>query len=181
MTQNLRPFFILLLIVFLSFSALAQKRDNLTDKEDNQVREAFEIDWRMNTYVKIIDRRFLAISDSNAANNKQAQKDINDWGELRTGNKIDLYWDIQKTLDEAIGKIDDAASFDMKNPLFGKAVHILADASKKWLPTLKSALDKTEDEKERGLILGSIEFCNQIIEASAKVEKPADKKSKKNN
>lgn len=178
--QNSKLLLLPLIIIFLSLSVFAQKRDNLTDKEDMQVREAQEIDWRMKTYVKIIDRRFLAISDANAVANKQVQKDIDDWGDLRTGSSIDLFWDIQKTLDEAIGKIDDAASFDMKNPLFGKAVHILADAGKKWLPQLKSALDKTSDEKEKGLILGAIEYCNQIIEASAKIEKPKDEKKKKN-
>ena len=170
-----------ILIVFLSISVLAQKRDNLTDKEDMQVREAQELDLRMRVYIKIIDRRFLAINDANAPNNKQVQKDIDSWGDLRTGNSIDLFWDIQKTLDEAIGKIDDAAERDIKNPLFAKAVHLLADACGKWLPQLKSALDKIEDEKERGLVLGSIEYCSQIIEASGKVEKPKDEKKKKKN
>lgn len=173
-------FFLLLTIVCLSFTSFAQKRDNLTDKEDMQVREAQELDLRMKIYVKIIERRFLAISDANAANNKQIQKEIDDWGELRTGTSKDLYWDIQKTLDEAIGKIDDAAERDMTNPLFAKGVHILADACQKWLPTLKTALTKTEDEKEKGLILASIEYCNNIIEAATKVEKPKDEKKKKN-
>lgn len=173
--------FLSFIIACLSFTICAQKRDNLTDKEDMLVREVQELDLRMKVYIRIIERRFLAISDANAVNSKQIQKETEDWGELRTGASKDLYWDIQKTLDEAIGKIDDAAARDMNNPLFAKAVHILADASKKWIPQLKSALDKTSDEKERGSILGAIEYCNNIIEASAKVEKPKDEKKKKNN
>lgn len=170
----------LIVLVCLSFTTFAQKRDNLTEKEDTQVRESQELDLRMKIYVKIIDRRFLAISDSNAASSKQIQKEIDDWGELRTGASKDLYWDVQKTLDEAIGKIDDAAARDMNNPLFAKSVHILADAAQKWIPQLKSALDKTTDEKEKGSILGAIEYCNNIIEASTKIDKPKDEKKKKN-
>lgn len=175
-------FFLLLITVCLSFTVAAQKRDNLTDKEDLQVREAQELDLRMKVFVKIIERRFLALTDSNAVNNKQVQKDIDDWGELRTGESKDLLWDIQKTIDESIQKLDDAAERDQKNPLFGKAVHILADACKKWLPQLKATFDKTTDEKERGLIMTSIEYCNQVIEASAKVSKevPKEEKKKKN-
>ena len=172
--------FLLLLAVFvcLSFTVLAQKRDNLTDKEDLQVREAQELDMRMKVYVKIIDRRLLAINNSNAAQDKQIQKDIDSWGDIRTGASKDLYWDIQKTLDEAIQKLDDVAERDSKNPLFSKGVHILADASQKWLPQLKAGLDKTSDEKEKGLILASIDFCQQIIEASGKVAKEEPKKKK---
>ena len=175
-TQN----FLLLLgvIVCLSFTAFGQKRDNLTDKEDLQVREAQELDLRMKAYIKIIDRRFLAINNSNAAQDKQIQKDIDEWGDIRTGESKDLYWDIQKTLDEAIQKLDDVAERDAKNPLFSKAVHLLADACPKWNQQFKSGLDKTPDEKEKGLIFTSIDFCNQIIEASARV--PKEEKKKKN-
>ena len=60
--------------------------------------------------------------------------------------------------------------------LFGKAVHILADGCRKWQPQFKTGLEKTTDEKEKGLILGSSEYCDQIIEASAKVPKEVKKK-----
>lgn len=169
----------LLLIVCLSVTVFAQKRDNMTDKEDLQVRDAQELDLRIKAYIKIINRRLLAISNPNAAQDKQIQKDIDDWGEIRMGASKDLYWDIQKTLDEAIQKLDDVAERDAKNPLFNKAVHILEDACQKWLPQFKTGLEKTEDEKERGLILASKEFCDQIIEAAGKV--PKDEPKKKNN
>ena len=171
-------FLIIVTLLSLSIVVSAQKRDNLTDKEDLQVREIQEFDLRIKVYVKIIDRRLLAISDSTAPNSKQVQKDIDTWGELRTGASRDLFWDIQKTLDEAIGKIDDVAEREMNNPLFGKGVHILSDACQKWTPQFKSNLDKTTDEKEKGLIINSIESCQQVIEASAKV--PKEEKKKKN-
>jgi hypothetical protein len=40
-------------------------------------------------------------------------------------------------------------------------------------------MDKTTDEKERGAIIGAIDFCNQIIEASAKVKRETPKEIKK--
>jgi hypothetical protein len=178
-SQKSKVILLLAFVVFcLSFTAFGQKRDNLTDQEDMQVREAQELDLRMKTYVKIINRRLLAINNSNAAQDKQVQKDIDTYGEIRTGNSKDLYWDIQKTLDEAIQKLDDVAARDLNNPLFAKSIHILADASQKWLPQLKSGLDKTSDEKEKGLILTSLEYCQQVIEASSKVAKDDKKKPK---
>jgi hypothetical protein len=174
----------LLTISLLSFTANAQKRDNMTNEEDLIIREVIEIDERMQVFVKIIDRRLFALTDPNAKTSKQAQKDTNnDWGELRTGTIGELFWDIQKTLDEAIGKIDDVAERDQKNPLFGKAVHILSKGCEKWQPQFKTFLDKTADDKDKGLILNSADNCAQIIEASKKVadEVPKDDKKKKKN
>jgi hypothetical protein len=169
-------------IIGLSIAVSAQKRDNLTEKEDMQVREAQELDARMKVYVKVIDRRLQAIFNPTVTptkeSKKEAEKDAETFGDVRTGTISELFWDINKTLDEAIMKIDDAASRDMNNPLFGKAVHILADGCQKWSPQFKAGMDKTQDEKEKGLILNSIEFCQQIIEASAKVSKDVPKKKK---
>lgn len=178
MSKFLNLFFLTIVIVCLSFTSFAQKRDNLTDKEDMQIREAQELDLRMKAYIKVIDRRLLAINSSNPSQDKQIQKDINEWGDVRTGERKDLYWDIQKTIDEAIQKLDDVAERDSKNPLFSKSVHLLADACQKWIPQLRTGIDKTTDEKEKGLIFASIEFCQQIIDASAKV--PKEEKKKKN-
>jgi hypothetical protein len=171
-------FALLLVLVFLSFTVSAQKRDNLTEKEDMQVREAQELDLRIKVFVRIVDRRFLAIAKADTTKDKQFQKEIDFYGDLRSGTSQELFWDIQKTIDEAILKLDDAAERDAKNPLFSKAVHILTEACQKWLPQFKSAQTKTEDEKEKGLILASIDYCNQIIEASAKVPKVEEKKKK---
>lgn len=160
----------------------AQKRDNLTDKEDLIIREAQELDLRMKVMVKIIDRRLLALNGATTVvpekKSKDKEKDDSDWGELRTGTIGELFWDIQKSLDEAIVKIDDAAEHDINNPLFGKAVHILAEGCQKWTPQFKTFIDKTTDDKEKGLVIGSIDFCNQVIEASTKV--PKEEKKKKN-
>ncbi len=174
-------FIIIAITVFASVSmAAAQKRDNLTDEEDLIVREVQEVDGRMAVFIKVIDRRLFALNDPNAAKSKSAQKDVNhDWGPLRVGTIGELFWDIQKTLDEAISKIDDIAERDAKNPLLGKSVHMLADGCKIWRPQFKGFLSKTDIEKERGVILTAEEFCDQIIEAAAKVPRDIPKPDKK--
>jgi hypothetical protein len=180
--KKLFIFLTLLLAAYFSLPAVsAQKRDNLTKEEDVLVREAQEIDVRMKIFVKIIDRRFLALNDANAAESKQAQKDFNTWGALRTGTREEMLFDIQKTLDEIIRKIDDIAERDQKNPLFPIAVHILADGCRGFIPQLKTLQGKTAEPKEQMMISNSVDACNQIIEASAKVPKEAAKEKKKKN
>lgn len=169
----------LLLTVHCSLlTASAQRRDHLTAPEVELVRDAQQIDLRMKVFVKAIERRFLVLNnDSSQA--KQIEKEIDVWGELPTGTRGQLLSDIEKLLDEAINKIDDVAARDMKSDFFPISVHILADGAGKFLPQLKTQLDKTTDEKEKGAILGSIDYCTQIIEASAKVKRESPKEIKK--
>ncbi len=166
------------LILLFSFSANAQRRDQLTDMESDLVRDAQAIDLRSEVFVKAIDRRFLVINND-ASQSKQAQKDLEKWGELPKGTRAQLLLDIEKILEEAIDNVDNVATQDAKNALLPKAVRILANASDRFLPELKSQLDKTNTEVEKGAILGAIDSCNQIIEASAKVPKEDPKESKK--
>ncbi|HLM60925.1 MAG TPA: hypothetical protein VK308_08985 [Pyrinomonadaceae bacterium] len=159
------------------FTVQAQRRDHLTAEEIELVRDAQQIDHRMEVFVKAIDRRFSVLN--NAAPTKKPEKDADKWGELPTGTRQQLLTDIEKLLDEAISKIDDVAARDMKSDFFPNAVHTLADGANRFLPQLKSQMDKTTDEKERGAIIGAIDFCNQIIEASAKVKRETPKEIKK--
>lgn len=157
----------------------AQKRDNMTDEEDMKVRDAQEIDLRMEAYSKIINRRLAAIGNPSAVDSKESKKDFsNDWGALRTGTNAELFWDIQKTLDESISKIDDIAKRDQKNPLFGKAVHILADNCKEWIPKFRIFGEKASTDQERNAIVNSVNSCSEIVEASAKVSKEVPKEAK---
>lgn len=168
-------------LTLFSFASIAdaQKRDNMTDEEDMKVRDAMEVDLRMQVYSKIINRRLAALGNPSVAETKEAKKDSNnEWGALRTGTNAELFWDIQKTLDESISKIDDVAERDQKNPLFGKAVHILADNCKEWIPKFKSFGEKATTDQERGAILNSINSCNDVVEASAKVSREVPKEAK---
>ncbi len=163
--------------MFFTTSAFAQRRDYLNELEIELVRDAQMIDLRTEVFVKAIDRRFLVINIKAAGENKKLIRESEKWGELPVGARSELLLDIEKILAAAIDNIDDVAVRDQKSELFPKAVRILADGANRFLPQLKSQLDKTNDQKEKGAIIGAIDFCNQIIEASAKV--PADAKKKK--
>lgn len=173
---------VLLALLFLAIAAptqaIAQKRDYMTDAESELVREAQEIDRRIDILVKMIDRRFAVINNEPIKVEKSSEK----WGESPTGTRIELLSDISKLLQKAIDDIDDVAAHNrMDSQLFPKAMRNLAAASNKFLPQLKAVYDKSPDEKEKGLIIGATEFCNQILEASLKLPKdlPKDDKKKK--
>ena len=163
--------------IFFPTSAVAQRRDYLNELEIELVRDAQMIDLRTEVFVKAIDRRFLVINNQTTGDDKKSRKDSEKWGELPVGTRSELLFDIEKLLAAAIDNIDEVAVRDQKSELFPKAVRILADGANRFLPQLKLQLDKTNTGKEKGAIIGAIDFCNQIIEASAKV--PADAKKKK--
>ena len=170
--------------LFLPVSAEAQRRPHLSEMEVDIVREAQAIDARTEVFIKAIDRRFLVINNQTLPDDKKSRKDSEIWGELPAGTRLELFLDIKKILAEAIDNIDDVAAHNkMDDKLFPAAVRRLAAAAQKYLPEFKSAFDKTKDEKEKGVILSSIEFCDQIIEASAKIPKDEikDKKKKDDN
>jgi len=170
--------FVLLSLNFAQSAVSAQRRDHLTAMEVELVRDAQQIDLRMQVFVKAIDRRFQVLNNESLAA-KQIEKDIDVWGELPTGTRTQLLLDIEKLLEEAISKIDDVAARDMKSDYFPIAVHLLADGASKYLPQLKSQFDASTDEKEKGAIIGAIEYCRQIIEASGKVKRETPKEIKK--
>ena len=160
------------------FSANAQRRDQLSEMETELIRDTQEIDRRTEVFIKAIDRRFLVLNND-TSQSKKVEKDLEKWGELPKGTRAQLLRDIEKILQEAIDNIDNLAEHDVKNELLPKAVRTLADASGKFLPQLKSQLDKTNTDIEKGAILGAIDFCNQIIEASANLPKEEKKTKKK--
>ncbi len=151
----------------------AQKRDFLTDQEIELVREAQEIDRRVEVLIKAIDRRFVVLNNESF---KPTEKDAEKWGELPKGNRSQLISDITKILQKAVDDIDDVVARSPDSKLFPKAIHKLAEEAQKFLPQFKTQLDKISDNKERGTILNSIDLCNQIIEAAAKVPKEVKKK-----
>ncbi|HEY0050220.1 MAG TPA: hypothetical protein VGB68_13080 [Pyrinomonadaceae bacterium] len=164
----------LLLVAYCSLATVdAQRRDYLTEQEADLVREAQELDRRIDILTKAIDRRFLVLSG------RQAElKDVEKWGELK-GTKAALLFDISRILQSAIDNIEYVAEKDASNKLFSKSIHTLADASRKYLPQLEIYKSRLNEKMEQAAILNSIDFCNQIIEASARVPKDAPKEEKK--
>ncbi len=169
------------LTVFFPHQTNAQRRDYLTDEEVELVRDAQEIDLRVGVLTKAIDRRLLVLNND-PSQAKKVEKDTEKWGELPKGSRAALIGDIERILQKAIDDIDDvAAHTKMDEKFFPKAMSVLTKSCREYDPQFKHLLDSASDEKEKGSILGALDDCNQIIEASAKVPKetPQDKNNKK--
>ncbi len=69
--------FFLLSMIFPSVSDAQKRRDYLTEEEIELVREAQEIDLRVDVLVKAIDRRFLVLNNDRTqakTNRKRTRK-----------------------------------------------------------------------------------------------------------
>ena len=169
------------LISFLPASADAQRRDYLTEQEIELIRDAQQIDLRVGVLTKAIDRRFLVINND-TSQAKRVEKDMETWGELPKGSRSLLVWDIERILQKSIDDIDNAAArTKVEEKFFPLAIFALTDSCQSYIPQFRKLYDSAADEKEKGSLLGAIDNCNQIIEASAKVPKidPKDKNKKK--
>lgn len=166
------------------------KRDHLTDKETDVVRDTQEVDKRMEVFVKAIDRRLAVLAGSTAdpakVNNKKPQKNVDgeilDWGDLPQGTHAQLFRDIELILDEAINNIDDIATREPDSKLMMKGVKVLGAACTRLLPQLKSFSEKTTVKEEKQALLNATEYAQSVIDSMGKV--PADleeKESKEKN
>lgn len=151
------------------------KRDHLTQKEADMVRDTQELDKRIAILIKAAERRVQALTDANAI--KAPQKDAEVWGELK-GTRADFLYDISRILDEAITNIDDVSSRDDRNPLIPKSVRKLAEASSQILVQLAPLRDKIEEGPERQSFETAIENAESVVEAAGRLP-PQVKSSKK--
>jgi len=169
--------------------ATAQRRDYMTDDEIELVRDAQDIDLRIDVLTKMIDRRF-AVLKVNVGGTAIPNKETDKWGPAPTGSRIEILDDIRKLLDKAIDDVDNVAMHPVKYDVdknrsekqkkkdenrFPSSVRNLAAAAKRYQPALKTLLDSSTDEKERGVIMASLESCDEIIEA-ANTKLPAEVK-----
>jgi hypothetical protein len=173
---------LLLLTVLLFSSSLARaqdggggKRDHLTPEEVELVRMAQIIDVRMAVFIKAAERRILVLTDPDAVNSRQVQKDMRKWGDLPRGTRTELLTDIAKILDEAATNIDDLAARDPKNELLPKALQTLASASTRFLGALKPMRSQAAGA-EREALEQAIENAQLIVEAADRL--PEDTKGK---
>jgi acyl-CoA reductase-like NAD-dependent aldehyde dehydrogenase len=171
----------LLLFVLFGASSMpapgAARRDYLTPKEEDQVKEAQIIDKRIEVFIKAAERRLQVLTNSNAAPGKQAQKDLEKWGELPTGTRAELIMDIANILDAAITNIDDVAVRDEKNALIPKALRKLAEAATRFQPQLASMREQTKNELERNAVDQAMGNVQEILGAAGKL--PPEEKKKK--
>ena len=182
-TRTLLTFVIALFVgaTFTSQAAAFQHRDHLTPQEVDLVKEAQELDKRIEVFIKAAERRLLVINNSAAANAKQLKKDSERWGELPTGSRAELVSDIARILDEAIDKIDDVSLRDERNPLISKSLRKLAQAVNSIMTQLKPLAAEAKGDAE----VASFELLNEdaqsILEAANKLPpEVVEKKAKKN-
>jgi len=162
------------------------KRDHLSDKETDVVRDTQEIDKRMAVFVKAIDRRMAALAGSAvdpAKTDKKPQKNADgeelDWGDMPMGTPAQLYHDIEGILDEAINNIDDIATREPDSKLMMKGVKVLAAGCSRILPQLKTFSEKATDKNEKQSLLNSIEYAQSVIDSLGKVPADVEEKEQK--
>lgn len=161
-------------ILAIAITASAQRRDYMTDAEIELIRDAQNIDLRIDVLTKMIDRR-LALLGLDSGGWKEPTKAGDPWGEAPKGTRIQFIGDVRSLIQKAVDDVDDVAMHNANtvtqnktgSELFPKAVRSLAMAAKRYKTTLAPLGQKTTDEKERGLIGASLELCDQIIEAAA--------------
>ncbi|HEX8846704.1 MAG TPA: hypothetical protein VF791_18810 [Pyrinomonadaceae bacterium] len=164
-----------LLLILFSGAAARAARDYLTPKEEEQVKLAQILDKRIEVFIKAAERRLLALTDSNAAASKQAQKDLEKWGELPKGTRAELINDIANILDAAITNIDDVALRDEKNRLLSKALKKLADAATRFQAQLTALREQLTGDQERAALEQVVNNVQEILEAANKIP-PEEKK-----
>jgi len=169
----------LILSFALSASAQSGARDHLTPQETDLVRDAQILDKRVEVFIRAAERRFMAISGTTVPASKQAQKDLDKWGELPKGTRAELLGDLAKILDEASTNIDDVSARDEKNVLIPKALRKLSAASTSFLVQLSALSPQAKDEDERAAIAQAIENAQAIVDAANKLPPPATKKKDK--
>jgi hypothetical protein len=130
-------------IVLAAAPALAQRGgDYLTDTEADRVRDAQEPDKRAEVFVKICDRRLLALTNPTA---ELSEKDTERYGPLPKGSQIDLLDDYRRASDELMEKLDDAYQRKGKTPQLEKALKAVAEGTGRQIKELEALRARLKD------------------------------------
>ncbi len=162
--------FLFLVLLVLTSLVSAQRRDHLTDKEADLIRYNQELDKRIDIYAQAIERRLALLSGK-----KLSEKEVEKFGEP-SGSTTDILSDIPRILLEAIEKIDDVAERDSKNKILQKSLQMLATACQKFSLEFESLGKKFISNRDKGLIISAIDYCQQVIEASQKLQTSSESK-----
>lgn len=152
-----------LLFVCLTLPVLAQKRDHLTEKEVDWVREVQVIDKRIEVFVKAAERRLFVLTTPDA---KQTKKEEEKWGPLPTGTKVELLEDYKHILEEAEEKLDDA--FSRNDSLVPKALSKFKEAARRQLEQLRALEAKMTETRELKALSEAIEEAETVTKGAAK-------------
>lgn len=144
----------------------ATRRDPLTEKEADLVREAQALDKRTEVFIKAAERRLRLLSAPSGAA-KESPKDIEKWGEL-SGTRAELLGDLANIMDEAVTNIEDVGTHNSRSGLIPKSIRKLAEASTRFLPQLAALRERATDD-ERAALERAIEQAQEVIAAAGKL------------
>jgi hypothetical protein len=159
------------LVLSCGFIAMAhppQVRDYLTPKEIDLVKDAQELNKRIDVFIKAADRRLVVIKGL-ATNAKELKKDAEFWGDLPSGTRSELVGDIAKILDAAIDNIDDVSARDEKNPALARALRKLAGAASRIMDQLKPLQSSATGAAEVSNFAELMDNAETIVQAAGKL------------
>jgi hypothetical protein len=161
------------LLLFLSccLAAMAhppQDRDYLTPKEVDLVKDAQELDKRIDVFIKAANRRLVVIKGLDR-NTKELKKDAEFWGDLPAGTRSELVGDIARILDAAIDNIDDVSLRDEKNPALPRALRKLAGAASHIVDELKPLQASAANQAEFRNFEELMDNAETIVQAAGKL------------
>jgi len=155
---------LILMTSFLGISLKAfQGRDYLNTKEVERLQEAQRIDLRISVLVTAANRRFVLLGSR-----LPVKKSGRDWGDEPIGTREELLRDVDKILMKAIDDIDYAATQETSTKFFKSGFNSLKKACDEYEGFFRKLLDETEGDREKGLLLNSLERCAQVSEAFEK-------------
>jgi len=162
--------FIFVISCVFPYPAAGQnKREHLTAQEIEVVRDSQELDKRTLVFIKAAERRVSLLTNAQAAPPKEAQKEIEKWGDISQSTRTQLLSDLARIFDEAITNIDDAALRSADSPLLSKSLKQLSAASTNFLTQLAPLRDRAGEGAEREALEQTLDALEEIIEAAKKV------------
>jgi hypothetical protein len=152
------------LTVVFAEARQTQKRDHLTEKEDELVREFQEIDKRVEVYIKAADRRLQVLANPAVT---QKKKDDGTWGPLPTGTNLELLQDYKRILEETEDKLDDLLNRDTPPPGLEKALSKFKEAATRQIPQLRALAAQLKEKSEQRALAEAIEEAETVTKASS--------------
>lgn len=127
--------------------------DYLTEEEDEHVREAQKADERIKVFMKIADRRLVALKgDAAAPADAKAQKKIEEeareWGVLSKMGRADLLRQYARAIEECMAKLEDSYERNPKSSAIPKSLITLRDATDRHLIALRALSSEMKTERE---------------------------------
>jgi len=137
--------------------------DYLTEEEDDHVRQAQAPDDRVKVFMKIANRRLLAITAPPAPpsvdkkDQKKIEEEVREWGALPKLTRAELLQHYARAIAECMNKLEDAYERNPKSSALAKALAHLRDSTDKHLQTLRSLAPELKDENETSALRQAVE------------------------